>query len=84
MLDAGGDSVLVVKDNQPALVADLHLLFDPPAPAPRLPLQDRREAYTLDRGHGRDQERRHRIASTDLTGYLDWPGLAQVFRLERT
>jgi hypothetical protein len=27
---------------------------------------------------------RHLLASTDLTGYLDWPGVAQVFRLERT
>jgi hypothetical protein len=27
---------------------------------------------------------RHLTASTDLTAYLDWPGLAQVFRLERT
>jgi predicted transposase YbfD/YdcC len=24
------------------------------------------------------------VASTDVTAYLDWPGLAQVFRLERT
>jgi predicted transposase YbfD/YdcC len=82
VLDAGGDYLLVVKENQPTLHADLQLLFDPPVPAP--PLGDRREAHTLDRGHGRDQERRHLIASTDLTGYLDWPGLAQVFRLERT
>ena len=29
-------------------------------------------------------ERRELVASTDLTGYLDWPGAAQVFRLERT
>lgn len=27
---------------------------------------------------------RHLIASTDLTAYLDWPGRAQVCRLERT
>jgi len=82
MVDAGGDYVLVVKDNQPTLAADLQLLFDPPTPA--LPLSDRREAHTLERGHGRDQERRQLIASTDLTGYLDWPGVAQVFRLQRT
>ena len=28
--------------------------------------------------------RRELIASTDLSGYLDWPGVPQVFRLERT
>ena len=27
---------------------------------------------------------RHLVASTDLTGYLDWPGVAQVVRVERT
>ena len=31
VLDAGGDYLLVVKENQPALLADLALLFDPPA-----------------------------------------------------
>jgi len=36
------------------------------------------------RGHGRTHDRRHLVASTDLTGYLDWPGVAQVLRLERT
>jgi len=35
VLDAGGDYVLVVKENQPTLFADLQLLFDPPSPAPR-------------------------------------------------
>ena len=49
-----------------------------------LPLMDRREAQTVDQGHGRADDTRHLIASTDLTDYLDWPGLAQDFRLERT
>lgn len=82
VLDAGGDYLLVVKENQPTLYQDLHLLFDPPYPAP--PLSDRREAQTTEHGHGRHHERRSLIASTDLNGYLDWPGVAQVFRLERT
>ena len=29
-------------------------------------------------------ERRDLVASTDLTDYLDWPGVQQVFRVERT
>lgn len=82
--DAGGDYLLLVKDNQPTLHHDIRLLFDPPPADAPLPLLDRREARTLDRGHGRTDERRHLVASTDLAGYLDWPGLAQVFRLERT
>lgn len=84
VLDAGGHYLLLVKENQEALYHDRALLFDPPADVSALPLQDRRVAHTLDRGHGRLRERRQLIAATDLTGYLDWPGVAQVFRLERT
>ena len=85
VLAAGGDYLLLVKEHQPTLYHDLALLFDPPAdgPAP-LPLLDRREAVTLERGHGRTDDRRHLVASTDLNDYCGWPGLAQVFRLERT
>ena len=81
---AGGHYLLLVKENQPTLYQDIALLFDPPADVAALPLLDRRVAQTRDRGHGRTDERRTLIASTDLTGYLDWPGVAQVFRLERT
>jgi len=84
VLDAGGDYLLLVKGNQGLLERDLALLFDPPAGSDPLPLLDQREARTIERGHGRQQEVRHLLASTDLTGYLDWPGLAQVFRLART
>jgi predicted transposase YbfD/YdcC len=82
--DAGGDYVLLVKENQPALYQAIELLFDPPADLGALPLLDRREVRTVDRGHGRQQDTRHLVASTDLTDYLDWPYLGQVFRLERT
>jgi predicted transposase YbfD/YdcC len=81
---AGGDYLVLVKENQPALYRDIALLFDPPADAAALPLLDRRVTQTRERGHGRTDERRTLIASTDLTGYLDWPDVAQVFRLERT
>ena len=79
---AGGDYLFVVKANQPTLADDLRLLFDPPDAAPLL--SDRREAGTVDQGHGRYDDTRHLIASTDLTGYLDWPGVQQVFRLQRS
>ena len=82
---AGGDDVLLVSEHQPALYHDLAPLFDPPAAAPPpLPLLDRRAAVTLEQGPGRTHDRRHLLATTDLSPYLDWPGLAQVFRLERT
>lgn len=82
--DAGGAYLLMVKENQPALHDAIALLFDPPSDLNVLPLLDRREAVTVERGHGRTDDRRHLIASTDLDGYLEWPGVAQVFRLERT
>jgi predicted transposase YbfD/YdcC len=81
---AGGDYLLLVKENQGALYHDIQLLFDPPASMSAAPLIDRRVARTLENGHGRTLERRELITSTDLTGYLDWPGVRQVFRLERT
>jgi predicted transposase YbfD/YdcC len=84
VLAAGGDYLLVVKENQPTLHRDIALLFDPPADDPGAPLRDCRAARTVDHGHGRAADTRHLLASTDLAGYSDWPGLAQVFRLERT
>lgn len=84
VLDAGGDYLLTVKENQGTLYHDIALLFDPPRGARALPLFDRRTATTLDYGHGRTLERRELVASTDLAGYLDWPGHAQVMHIERT
>ncbi len=78
VLAAGGDYLLLVKANQGRLFADLGACFAPP-----LDLLDRREAHTLDQGHGRTAESRTLIATTDLVGYLDWPGHAQVFQLTR-
>jgi Transposase DDE domain len=39
-------------------------------------------AQTVDGGHGRIEQRRLETSDV-LVGYSDWPGLAQVFRLER-
>ncbi len=66
------------------LAHDIQLLFDPPADDRPLPLLDRRATRTVDTGHGRTREIRELVASTDLVAYLDWPGQAQVFRVERT
>jgi len=88
VLDAGGDYLLVVKANQPTLLHALKTLFDPDPASDPLPLLDRRETRTIEAGHGRSQEVRHLLASTDLSDYLchelAWPGVAQVFRVERT
>lgn len=81
VLKAGGDYLIIVKENQPTLYDDLRMLFDPPYPT--LLLTDRREAHSWDNGHGRHEEVRRLVASTDLVGYSDWPGLVQAFRWER-
>jgi predicted transposase YbfD/YdcC len=77
IVDAEGDYVMIVKDNQPQLRADIALVFTLP------PAGDRQEtARTVDIGHGRI-EQRNITTSEALGGYSDWPGLAQVFELGR-
>ena len=77
IVDAGGDYVMTVKENQPQLRADIELIFTLP------PVGDRQEtARTVDIGHGRI-EQRNVTTSEALVGYSNWPGLAQVFELGR-
>jgi len=81
---AGGDYLWLAKDNQPTLRSEIAAVFeltDETVAGGRLP-GERRTATSVENGHGR-QEQRTLTASTDLTGYSDWPHLAQVFRLER-
>jgi predicted transposase YbfD/YdcC len=84
IVEAGGDYVWTVKDNQSTLRQDIALLFQPEetmkgfSPA----LKEFRTAQTFNKGHGRE-ERRTLTASTELQDYLDWPTAAQVFKLER-
>ena len=58
--------------------------FDPPPTLARRPVDDWRTTRTIDTGHGRRPEVRELVASTDLTAWLDWPGAAQILRIERT
>ena len=77
IIGAGGDYVMVVKDNQPQLLADVQAVFSAPPPGDHQTI-----AQSVDCGHGR-VERRRLTASSALAEYTDWPGLHQVFRLER-
>jgi predicted transposase YbfD/YdcC len=84
ILAAGGDYLWVVKANQPTLRADIAELFtadDRTVEGGHLP-HDWRTARQVTKGHGRREVRRVTV-STELNGYSDWPGLEQVFRLER-
>jgi predicted transposase YbfD/YdcC len=75
---AGGDYVMLVKDNQPQLREDIETVFA----LPPIPGETRTVAETVDGGHGRIEQRRLETSDV-LVGYSDWPGLAQVFHLER-
>jgi predicted transposase YbfD/YdcC len=75
---AGGDYVMVVKENQPQLREDIATVFA----LPPIAGETRTVAETVDYGHGRIEQRRL-YTSDVLVGYSDWPGLAQVFHLER-
>lgn len=77
---AGGDVIVIVKDNTPATRADLELFFEDPQ-------ADKRtwHSYThAEKGHGRI-ERRTILTSPDLNDFLyrDWGDVGQVFRLQR-
>lgn len=81
---AGGDYLWTVKNNQPTLLADIQQVFAPSTPLPGWsdPAPDWQTARTVEAGHGRIEERVLTVSSM-LTDYTPWPGLAQVFRLER-
>jgi predicted transposase YbfD/YdcC len=87
IVDAQGDYLVIVKENQATLLRAITTLFasraDAALRAASLPAWDMREATSVDKGHGR-LEVRHLVASTALNDYLAWPGLAQVLRIERT
>jgi predicted transposase YbfD/YdcC len=78
IVEAGGDYVMVVKDNQPQLRDDIATVFA----LPPIATESRTIAQTVDGGHGRIEQRRLETSDV-LVGYSDWPGLAQVFQLER-
>jgi hypothetical protein len=70
----------ILTSTELLLFAALQLLFDP---GWDVSLVDRREARTIDKGHGCAREVHHLVASTNLAGSVDWPGMAQAFRVER-
>ncbi len=76
---AGGDYVLIVKDNQPTLRADIATLYSELA----VVADTVTEALSCT-CHGYRIERRCLVASSALRDYCDWPGLEQVFRIERS
>lgn len=84
ILEAQGDYVLPVKENQPQLYKNIQSLFAPEYPKPGFgKIQtDFLSTQKVNKAHGRI-ETRTLTTSEMLNAYAAWPGLAQVYRLER-
>jgi predicted transposase YbfD/YdcC len=85
IVEAGGDYVWFAKGNQPQMEANIRLWFDPepnPIPGAGNPPKDFEIVSETNKGHGRIEERTLTVSS-QLKDFLDWPGLEQVFKLER-
>ncbi len=83
IVQAKGDYLWTVKDNQEGLREDIEVLFQPHrkrAGTSALP-NDFRTARTVEKGHGRIEKRTITVSSL-LADYSTWPELAQVFKLE--
>jgi predicted transposase YbfD/YdcC len=75
VLDHGGHYLLPIKENQPSVRADLVDYFTDAA-------STWTEASTVDRQHGRWEERRLRVTS-ELAAHLGFPGVHQAMEIRR-
>jgi predicted transposase YbfD/YdcC len=84
IVEAGGDYVWIVKDNQAHTRQAIEQLFAPEKAVPGLgcPAMDFKSAQTNEKQAGRIETRQITVSSL-MNDYLDWPYLGQVFKLER-
>ncbi|GAC1315247.1 MAG: ISAs1 family transposase [Ktedonobacteraceae bacterium] len=84
IVQAQGDFLWTVKENEKSFYQDIEVLFQPHRKrvGTSAPPMDFRRSSTVEKGHGR-LGKRSIIVSSLLAGYSDWPYLAQVFKLER-
>lgn len=84
ILKGHGDYLWPVKENQPHVYQAIQQLFAPDQPKPGFGKieTDFQTAKQVSYGHGRIEIRTIQTSEM-LNDYLDWPGLGQVYRLER-
>jgi predicted transposase YbfD/YdcC len=84
IIDKQGNYVWITKGNQKGVRQAIETLFTPekPLPGTGCPPIDFRSATTIEKGHGRLEERTITLSSM-LNEYIDWPDLSQVFKVER-
>jgi predicted transposase YbfD/YdcC len=77
IIEAGGDYLMVVKENQPTLKREIELVFN------TTPLASTIVQASSTTTHGSRIETRTIAVSDVMCGLSDWPGLHQVMKLER-
>jgi predicted transposase YbfD/YdcC len=77
VVQAGGHYLVIVKKNQKTLYEDIAYLFAEPPPGEKFAMVELRGR------HGDRREVRRLWTSTALVGYLNWPGVRQVCKVER-
>ena len=85
IVEADGDYIWTIKGNQPRTHWAIEKLFVHEVCNLRqgAPLSQHCQMFTqVNKGHGRI-EKRTIMVSSELNDYLDWPYVAQVFRIER-
>ena len=84
VLRQGGHYLLWAKENQPTLRDDIRQFFEPPPYVPgwHQPEWPRIVAESCTKGHGR-LEKRTLSLITDPDSFINWPGVRQIFKLDR-
>ena len=85
VLRQGGHYLLWAKGNQPTLLDDIRQFFEPPPYVPGWyqPEWPRTVAVTCGKGHGRLEKRTLSLIA-DPGSFIEWPGVQQIFKLERS
>lgn len=84
ILAKGGDYIWFLKENQQRMLADVEQFFKPPRTSAgwHPPALRQTQADMTNKAHGRLEKRTLTLIGDDQQ-FLDWPGVRQVFRLER-
>jgi predicted transposase YbfD/YdcC len=85
IVQAGGEYLWIIKDNQPETAEALARLFAPEPVVKGFSAaahDDFQAAETVNKTHGRIETRTLTVSPAAPT-WLNWPGVEQVFRLER-
>ena len=83
VIDEGGDYLMIVKENQKQLYDDIATVFlETPINTNTVINKEIETIEQTNIGHGRIEYRKLSTSSM-LNKYIEWPGVEQVFRLER-